>query len=107
MAKISFFFLSNRVVRQKVVNFRMMISFILIWSLFSILAVLFQCQFPHPYVLIPSQCSSHGDIYYPIIVLNILTDAALAVWILPTLLTLKIKGGERLLAMAVFSARIL
>src|SRR5450756_1664961 len=98
-AKISVVFLFHRLTERKPLHFRITFSFILIWTLFSLVAILFQCQLPHPYVLIPSQCSTHGAIYYPIIILNILTDADLAAWILPSLWrNIQMPLGQRLLA---------
>jgi hypothetical protein len=106
-AKISVVFFYYRLTERKPLRFRFTLSFVLIWAFFSVFGIIFQCQLPHPYVLIPSQCSTHGAIYYPIIILNILTDADLSCWILPTLWNVHMPLGQRLLALFLFGARIL
>jgi len=106
-AKLSVIFLFFRLTERKPLRFRVTFSFIMIWTLFSLIAILFQCQLPHPYVLIPSQCSTHGAIYYPIIILNVLTDADLAICITPALWSSRMRLGQRLLGIFLFGTRIL
>ncbi|KAF2179046.1 hypothetical protein K469DRAFT_731316 [Zopfia rhizophila CBS 207.26] len=39
------------------------------------------CNFPEPWRSIPSNCPTGEKLYYPIVILNILTDAVLGIWI--------------------------
>jgi hypothetical protein len=55
------------------------------WGVFSFFTEALQCQLPKPWVIIPSQCNTHGYLQLPIIVLNIVTDAVLGITILPTI----------------------
>jgi hypothetical protein len=67
----------------------------------------FQCQLPHPWVLSPNQCSTHGFVYYPITIFNILTDALLALWILPVLRELQMRRHTKDIIKWLFVSRFL
>lgn len=65
----------------------------------------FQCQLPRPWILSPKQCSTHGNIYYPVTILNMVTDALLAFWILPILWELQMKKHTKNIVMWLFLSR--
>ena len=106
-AKTSAVLLSDGIVPQEPRRYYTMLSIIGTWALFSVLAVSFQCQLPHPWVFVPSKCSTHGDLQYPIIIGNLLTDALLAIWILPTIWKLLMSLAKRLIVMVLFGARLM
>jgi hypothetical protein len=76
------------------------------WMIFSILAVAFQCQLPDPWVFVPSECMTHGNVQYPVVILNMVTDTLLATSILPTLWKLKTMRATRIAVMMLFASRL-
>ena len=106
-AKTSTVLFSHGIVPHESRRYYAMLSIIGTWVLFSILAVSFQCQLPRPWVFVPSKCSTHGDLQYPIIIGNLLTDALLAIWILPTIWKLLMDLGKRVIVMVLFGARLM
>ncbi|OCL02500.1 hypothetical protein AOQ84DRAFT_422669 [Glonium stellatum] len=106
-AKTCAVLLSDGIAPQDRRQFYAMLSIMGIWALFSILAVSFQCQLPYPWVFVPSKCSTHGNLQYPVIIGNLLTDALLAVWILPTIWKLRMDLGRRVVVMILFGARVI
>lgn len=105
-AKTSIVLLSHRVAPREPRPYFFMLGLVAFWAVFSILGIAFQCGLPHPWVYVPSQCPSRGNLLYPIILLNFLTDALLATWILPTLSRLLMDTGKRMTVMVLFSARL-
>ncbi|ORY19758.1 hypothetical protein BCR34DRAFT_551640 [Clohesyomyces aquaticus] len=106
-AKASVVLLSDRVAPRKPLPFYLMLGLIGAWTVFSIFATAFQCPLPHPWVYVPSKCPSHGNLQYPIITLNILTDALLATWILPTLWKLLMDLERRVTVIVLFGSRFI
>ncbi|KAF2192734.1 hypothetical protein K469DRAFT_654560 [Zopfia rhizophila CBS 207.26] len=106
LAKTSVVFLSDRVAPQEPRPYYIMLGLVAIWTILSIFATAFQCSLPHPWVYVPSKCPSHGNLQYPIIVLNIVTDALLATWILPTVWGLIMETGKRVTVIVLFGSRL-
>ncbi|OCK78965.1 hypothetical protein K432DRAFT_355802 [Lepidopterella palustris CBS 459.81] len=106
-AKAAVLLLSDRIAPQEPRNYYTVLLIIGIWALFSVLSVSFQCQLPDPWVYIPSKCSTHGNLQYPIIIGNQLTDALLATWILPTIWKLLMDKDKRIAVMVLFGTRII
>lgn len=106
-AKTSAVLLSDGIVPQEPRRYYVMLSIIGTWALFSVLAVSFQCQLPRPWVFVPSKCSTHGDLQYPIIIGNLLTDALLAVWIIPTIWKLLMDLRKRVIVIVLFGTRLI
>jgi len=76
------------------------------WSIFSIFALAFQCPLPHPWIFQPAQCPSHGNLLYPIIIFNALTDIVLALGIVPNVWNLQMIAKDRNLVMILFGLRM-
>lgn len=105
-AKTSVVLLSDRVAPREPRPYYALLSVVAVWTVFSIFAIAFQCPLPHPWVYVPSTCPSHGNVQYPIIIINILTDAVLATWILPTLWKLSMDKNRRRVVILLFGARV-
>ncbi|KAF2709736.1 hypothetical protein K504DRAFT_347471, partial [Pleomassaria siparia CBS 279.74] len=106
-AKTSITLLSHRVSPRKPYQYYSMLGIVAIWSMLSLFGIGFQCGVPHPWVYVPSNCPGRRVLLYPIIVLNILTDALLALWIVPTLIRLLMDTGKRVTVVILFGARLL
>ena len=106
-AKTSIVLLSHRVAPREPRPYFFMLGLIALWAVFSIFGIAFQCGLPHPWVYVPSQCSTRGNLLYPIIIFNIITDALLATWILPTLSRLLMDTGKRMTVIILFGARLM
>ena len=78
-----------------------------IWTVFSVFAVAFQCGATRPWVYTPSRCAGQGAVWYPIIIINILTDCALAFLFAPIAWKLQMPLRQRVTVASLFSARIL
>jgi hypothetical protein len=80
---------------------------IFVYTISAFFLIAFQCQLPRPWVLIPASCSTHGTVYYATTALNMLTDAVLALWILPAIWALQMDRGSKAVVIALFASRIL
>lgn len=106
-AKLSVVLLTSRVVVQTPRSLYIALSVVAAWAVFSLISTAFQCQLPTPWEFIPSTCSSHGYVQYPVIATNILTDVALTGWVLPTFWKLNATKEMRVTAMVLFGLRIM
>ncbi|KAK3650388.1 hypothetical protein LTR56_006367 [Elasticomyces elasticus] len=79
---------------------------ILAWALFALFSSAFQCGLPEPWVYTPWRCH-HGGLVYAVLALNILTDACLAVLLVPTVWRLQMKRTLRISVCVFFASRIL
>ncbi|KAL4781547.1 hypothetical protein BJX76DRAFT_359752 [Aspergillus varians] len=50
---------------------------VLAWTVFSIFGIAFQCELPEAWLYTPERCAGEGALFYPIAVLNILTEIIL------------------------------
>ena len=55
----------------------------------------------------PNNFSTHGNVYYPITVSNMLTDAVLALWIFPVIPSLQMKAHTKSVVYWLFASRFL
>jgi hypothetical protein len=78
---------------------------ILTWTVFSLLAFLFECGAHLPWVYTPQKCA--GGIWYAVVTLNILSDAVLSFFFAPTLWKLQTSRPQRLKVIILFAVRIL
>lgn len=106
-AKTSVVLFSDRVAPRETRPYNVMLGLVGLWSLFAILAIAFQCGLPEPWVFAPDDSPTKGALYYPIIILNILTDGLLAVWILPTVWKLFMNTGKRVTVVCLFGSRLM
>lgn len=81
--------------------------FIAVWTVFSLLALALQCGTRRPWVYTPERCSNGGAVWYPIIILNILSDAALGFLFTPVLWNLNMARFQRAMVTGLFGMRIL
>jgi hypothetical protein len=83
-----------------------LIPVVAIYTLLALGLITFQCQLPQPWILIPSQCSTHGKVYYPVTILNMLTDALLGIWMLPIIWALHMRAHSKAIIMWLFGSRL-
>lgn len=79
---------------------------IIAWAVFSVFAQAFQCGIPHPWVTDPATCDTKGRLNYPIIILNAVTDALLAVGLAKAVLDISNRMNNRTLICSLFLCRI-
>jgi hypothetical protein len=82
-------------------------SLIAVWTLFSVFTIAFQCRLPRPWEFTRDKCVAHGQLYYAIIAGDIVTDAILAGYIVPTVLALQMSRHLKLLVSSLFMTRLL
>ena len=61
---------------------------------------------PDPWTYTPQRCVGSGALWYPIVVVNLLTDAILAFFFAPVLWKLKMDRSQRLTITSLFSIRL-
>ena len=105
-AKTSMALLSDRVAPRNVWAKASALTSFAAWAVFSLFALAFQCPLPRPWVFQPAQCPSHGNLLYPIIAINALTDVILALWIIPIVWKLRMARRDRVLVAILFGLRI-
>ncbi|KAF2659216.1 hypothetical protein K491DRAFT_689340 [Lophiostoma macrostomum CBS 122681] len=105
-AKANVIMLCDRIATARARSYYIVLAVVTAWFVFALLATAFQCPLPQPWNVYPSRCPSHYRIQYPIIGLNVLTDALLAMWILPTLSMLLMDSSKRGSVLFLFGARI-
>ncbi|KAK3686559.1 hypothetical protein LTR37_019698 [Vermiconidia calcicola] len=81
-------------------------GFILAWTIFSVLALAFQCGITRPYIYKPDRCAD-GVLWYPVAVGNALTDAALAFSFSPIILGLETRTRMKVKLMVLLGTRVL
>jgi hypothetical protein len=109
LAKLSLVVLFQRIAPKRIGprTIRWLKPMVAFYTLLSLLLIAFQCQLPHPWMLSPSNCSTHGNVYYPITVMNILTDTVLAVWIYPIIWGVQMKAHTKSVVFWLFGSRLL
>ena len=85
---------------------RIMNGAITLWTLFSIFSLAFQCEMPKPWVYAPQRCVGSGAVWYPIVLINLLTDAVLSFLFAPVLWKLIMSREQRLTIASLFAIRI-
>lgn len=80
---------------------------IILWAVFSIFTLAFQCGIPRPWEFTVSKCVLNGRLYYVIISLDMVIDALLAFPLLPVIWALQMKRSLRIRVMCLLAARIM
>jgi hypothetical protein len=78
------------------------------WTIFAILSVAFQCtsQLPKSWLYEPTRCYQ-GGLEYAVVALNLVTDAYLAIFFIPTVWALHMHVSKRVLVAGLFLSRLL
>lgn len=76
------------------------------WTLFSIFALAFQCGATSPQIYEPGRCSD-GALWYPVTIINAVTDAALAFSFNPVIMKLVTRKQLKVKIMVLLGTRIL
>ena len=79
---------------------------ILAWTVFSILALALQCGTASPQLYQPDRCLG-GALWYPVALLNAVTDAVLAFSFTPVILRLAMAKERKVRVMCLFGTRTL
>lgn len=79
--------------------------FILLWTAFSVFALALQCGAARPQYYLPERCAD-GAWWYPVTIGNAATDAALAVWFTPIILSLNTRTRLKVKVIALMGSRI-
>jgi hypothetical protein len=108
-AKLSLVLLFKRIAPQQVGSQggKWLMSTVAIYTLLSLFLIAFQCQLPRPWILNPLECSTHGNVYYPITISNMLTDVLLALWIFPLIWGLHMRTQAKSIVLWLFGSRLL
>jgi hypothetical protein len=109
IAKMSLVVLFQRITPKQIEpqTIRWLTSMVAIYTLLSLFLIAFQCKLPHPWILSPRYCSTHGNIYYPVTISNMLTDAVLAIWIFPIVWGLQMEVHTKSVISWLFGSRLL
>jgi hypothetical protein len=79
---------------------------IVIWTIFSVFALAFQCGTVSPQIYQHDRCAN-GALWYPVTILNAVTDAALAFSFSPIIMALSARTRTKVKVIALLGARIL
>ncbi|KAB8266926.1 hypothetical protein BDV30DRAFT_244788 [Aspergillus minisclerotigenes] len=77
------------------------------WSIFAVLGIAFQCEMPGPWLYSPERCAGEGAIFYPIVVLNILTEIIIVVLPFLMMRNVQMARHKRVKILCSFSSRII
>lgn len=103
-AKISIVLLYKRIAPQQAsMGMLVLYACIAVWAIFAIAAQAFQCGGSVEFA--PRKCLS-GNLLYPSIVLNIITDALLSFWMAPRIWSLQSSTKGRVVPIVLFGLRI-
>lgn len=108
LAKVSVVLLIGRLDTKKStqLNCHIVHAMCLTWVLFSIFTISFQCGLPKPWTFNENRCVAGGKLYYVIILINIITDATIALFFLPVVWKLQMARDGRITIMSVFASRL-
>ncbi|KAM0715722.1 hypothetical protein Q7P37_009222 [Cladosporium fusiforme] len=88
------------------IMYRSLAGAIIIWTLFSIFAIAFQCSATSPHIYEPERCAN-GVVWYPVTIGNAVTDAALAFSFNPIIWKLVAKTRMKVRLMVILGSRII
>ena len=106
-AKVSVVMLFRRLAPAALRAHYIFLACIGFWAFISTFAIAFQCQLPQPCVFIHSQCATHGNLQYPVIIFNMITDIMLSTGILPTVWKLNTSRETRVAVILLFASRFM
>jgi hypothetical protein len=78
-----------------------------IWAIFSLFASILQCNLPNPWFGALESCPTRERLWFAILILNIISDALLAVYIIPGVSRLHMPKPIRLTVVGLFATRLL
>jgi hypothetical protein len=107
LAKLSLVAVFQRIVPKSMFTQAMTWLLFPVYISISLFLVAFQCQLPEPWKLTPKSCNTHGNVYYPITALNMLTDAMLAFWTFPVIWGLQMNANRKCVILLIFGSRLL
>lgn len=109
LAKLSLVVLFHRITPKQMgpQTIRWLMPMVAFYTLLSLFLIAFQCQLPQPWILSLKNCSTHGNVYYPITISNMLTDAVLAIWMFPIIWGLQMKVHTKSVVFWLFGSRLL
>lgn len=79
---------------------------IIIWTVFSVFALAFQCGTASPQTYDPGKCAN-GVLWYPITIVNAITDTALAFSFSPIIMALSARTQTKVKVIILLGARLL
>jgi hypothetical protein len=79
---------------------------IVIWTIFSVFALAFQCGTVSPQIYEPDRCAN-GALWYPVTIVNAVTDAALAFSFSPIIMALSARTQTKVKVIVLLGARLL
>jgi hypothetical protein len=79
---------------------------IVIWTIFSVFALAFQCGTVSPQTYEPVKCAN-GVLWYPVTIINAITDAALAFSFTPIIMALSARRKTKAKVIILLGARML
>jgi hypothetical protein len=88
------------------VMYQALAGILVIWTLFSVLAIAFQCGIASPHIYEPDKCAG-GVVWYPITIVNAITDAVLAFSFSPIILKLAARRRTKVKIMGLLGMRLL
>jgi hypothetical protein len=77
-----------------------------IWAVFSLFASILQCNLPNPWFGALESCPAREGLWSAILILNIVSDAILAVYIIPGVSKLNMPKPVRLTVVGLFACRL-
>ncbi|KAF9895272.1 hypothetical protein FE257_000175 [Aspergillus nanangensis] len=81
------------------------IGLIVAWTLLGLFGLAFQCQLPEPWLYTPDRCAGQGAIWYPVAVLNILTEGIVIAIPFFMMRNVQMASKKRVKILSSFSAR--
>ncbi|KAL4904659.1 hypothetical protein BDW74DRAFT_27352 [Aspergillus multicolor] len=76
------------------------------WMIFALFGLSFQCQLPEAWLYRPERCAGEGALFYPIAVINILTEIVLVVLPYIMMQNVQMASQKRVKILCSFSSRL-
>ncbi|RDW72596.1 uncharacterized protein DSM5745_07768 [Aspergillus mulundensis] len=76
------------------------------WTIFALFGISFQCQLPEAWLYRPERCAGEGALFYPIAVVNILTEIVLVVLPFIMMQNVQMAAQKRVKILCSFSSRL-
>lgn len=86
---------------------QLLLPVVLAYAVISLFLVAFQCPGPNSWAWTASTCSGRGTVHYAVSALNIVTDALLAIWIVPTIVGLQMAKSSKTAVIALLASRVI
>ncbi|KAL4924004.1 uncharacterized protein BDV17DRAFT_284986 [Aspergillus undulatus] len=76
------------------------------WTIFAILGIGLQCDIHEPWIYAPGRCAGEGALFYPVAVLNVLTEVILVILPFIMMRNVQMVWRKRIKILSSFSTRI-